>query len=111
MVLYLINLLDSFNVALLSLFLISVLVLLALGNMYSLLLPNESIDDFVLKFGKAIKLAATVAISTLIIQIIIPSEKTCYLMLAAKYLDKSEIPSKIEIIIHKKLDKYLEDIR
>lgn len=42
----------------------------------------------------------------------IPSEKTMYMMIGARYLQKSNIPSKVEQVINKKLDSYLvEDKR
>lgn len=39
-----------------------------------------------------------------------PSQKTFYLIIGAHYLKSSDLPSKVELIIEKKLDEYLIDI-
>ncbi len=39
--------------------------------------------------------------------VLIPSSKTIYMILATNYLDKTQIPAKVELIIEKKLDQYL----
>lgn len=43
----------------------------------------------------------------ILISMLIPSEKTVYLMLGANYLKNSMLPSKVEMAIEKKIDGYL----
>lgn len=38
-----------------------------------------------------------------------PSQKTMYLMLGSHYLKDSNIPSKVELLLNKKLDEYLAE--
>lgn len=44
-----------------------------------------------------------------IINCLIPSEKTMYIMLGANALKSSTIPSKVELVINKKLDEFLAE--
>lgn len=57
-------------------------------------------------FGKK---GLSIFIVSLIVTILTPSEKTIYLMLGAHYLKSSTIPSKVELLINKKLDTYLSE--
>lgn len=41
------------------------------------------------------------------ISILVPSKKTMYMMIGAKYLRESNVPEKVQMIINKKLDEYL----
>lgn len=45
----------------------------------------------------------------LLISAFIPSQKTMYLMIGSEYLKNSAIPTKVEIILNKKLDEYISD--
>ena len=45
----------------------------------------------------------------ILISSLVPSEKTMYLMLGADYLKNSTLPSKVELALEKKIDKYLEE--
>jgi hypothetical protein len=53
------------------------------------------------------KWAIGIFLPLLLMALILPSEKTMYLMAGAKCLQDSIIPKKIELIISKKLDEYL----
>lgn len=52
--------------------------------------------------------AISTALICALIAIITPSKKTMYLMVGAHYLKKSDIPTKVELVINKKLDEYLK---
>lgn len=43
----------------------------------------------------------------ILISILLPSQKTMYLIMGANALKKSDIPSKVERVIDKKLDEFL----
>lgn len=45
----------------------------------------------------------------LLIASIIPTKKTMYLILGANYLKNSELPSKVELLLNKRLDEYLSE--
>lgn len=45
----------------------------------------------------------------LFISMVIPSERTMYLMLGANFLKSSSLPSKVEMAIEKKIDSYLNE--
>lgn len=57
-----------------------------------------------LKYGNKIK---WYYIIMLIFYLLIPSQKTMYLMMGSHYLKNSQIPSKVEMVLNKKLDEYL----
>ncbi len=46
-------------------------------------------------------------LTIIIVSIFIPSEKTMYMMMGSHYLKKSDLPSKVEMVLNKKLDEYL----
>ena len=50
-------------------------------------------------------------ITLLLTSCLIPDQKTMYLMLGANYLKDSQLPHKVELLLTKKLDEYLMDVK
>jgi heme/copper-type cytochrome/quinol oxidase subunit 2 len=100
--LYLIDLIASIGIMSCLLFFILIIILIVE------LIKAFNDDDDEGKFKYSTKLKKYFCILAIIIMII-PSEKTMYLMLGSNYLKKSDIPQKVELAINKKLDEYLNE--
>ena len=55
------------------------------------------------------KWAMKIFIPVILISSFIPSERTMYLILGAHIIKQSDLPSKVELVIEKKLDEYLKE--
>lgn len=104
--LYIINILTNLDSFLLVTFGGISIVTLILGVIMCATLEAHDEDDFK-KYFKAFKTALFIAISIALISLPIPSTEMMYLMLGANYLNKSEIPTKVERVLNQKLDEYL----
>lgn len=59
------------------------------------------------RVNKLIRLFLKILVPLVLVVIFVPDAKTMYLMMGAEYLNKSDIPVKVEKIINNKLDYYL----
>lgn len=101
---YLISVLAKLNIILVifALFSMGMIILLAF-NLIDYNSTNEGKVSSKKLIFKTIRWAATF----LFLSVFCPSEKTMYLMLGANVIQKSSIPSKVEALVNKKLDYYL----
>lgn len=68
---------------------------------------DEPIFSF-LRQNKVFKILAALIFCGFL-SLIFPSQKTMYLMLGSHYLKNSNMPAKIEQVLNKKLDEYLDE--
>lgn len=64
------------------------------------------IEDY-LPIRKPLFFTSFFSVFLIFISLLMPSEKTIYLMLGANYLKNSTLPSKVEMAIEKKINEYL----
>lgn len=103
-ILYLIDLIGNFNVVIVLLLILTIIILLFF--VVGFLAEYERDDNAKVHpfFSKLIKLFFVLSA----ISIILPSEKTMYMMVGASYLNNSEVPAKVERIINDKLDEIIK---
>lgn len=109
-VLYSINIINNFDFIFGVFFTIGVIATIAcfaMGGFGRIDADVEWEQSFLYKFTSFIKSHMYKIIIFIFIGCLIPSEKTMYLMLGANYLKSSELPSKVELAISKKIDEYL----
>lgn len=111
---YLANLCDGFSVLFTTLIIISVVVLI-ICTIVIICQINVGVENTIEKTAHNFTLKITknclyVFSISFFFGIFIPSERTIYLMMGANYLQKSNIPNKVEKIIDKKLDFYLQEL-
>lgn len=87
--------------------LILTMLCLAFGGFARIDSSKEWEESFLYKFSTFLKIHIYKIIIFIVISCLIPSQKTMYLMIGANYLKSSELPSKVEIAINKKIDEYL----
>lgn len=115
---YLINLLDNLNGFFVFLCALTTIIFI-LSGIFALTKYNDldygfqsekdaSHEEF-LKALKFLKLSLLFTVVFWFMTIFIPSEKSMYLMVGTSYLEKSNIPNKVEQVINKKLDYYLNE--
>jgi hypothetical protein len=97
---YLANVLPHF--AILSLFSLLGILASIMGIAFSYIEDIEIIR-------KPLFISFSISLFLGILGMLIPSERTIYLMLGANYLKTSTLPSKVEMAIEKKIDSYLMD--
>lgn len=109
-ILYLISVLDSLDN------LVGLIIgLIVVGIPVAAIIIVTNVDDDTKRlttlkylYGKSIVITL---IFLCLIAVLIPSERTMYLMVGGSYLQRSNIPSKVEQVINEKLDQYLQDER
>lgn len=94
-------------------FLSLITCILSLGILGIWLIIQCDMGEF---HSKSIKWLAGIAIASLLMGVLIPREKTSYLMVAAHLAQKvyespesAKIQSKILVIVNKKLDKFIDE--
>src|ERR1700722_20762749 len=106
---YLISLVNNINI---SFSIITGMATMGLAVSGVGILANSNCNDDdhdLVKSKYYFKNAGIVFIISMFICTVVPSEKTMYLMIGARYLQNSLIPSKVENILNKKLDEYLTE--
>lgn len=107
--LYLIDRLDVVNfLAGLSAMLLIAAPMLAIYFIDNVNKDKEECREDARKLWKFIKSKWYVYFIVFFLAFILPSQKTMYLIAGAHYLKKSDIPSKVEMAINKKLNEYLD---
>lgn len=99
-VIYLANILPKFQI--LGLF-------STLGFIGSVMGLTFSYVEDVENIRKPLFISLFIAIFLGILVMLIPAERTIYLMLGANYLKTSALPTKVEMAIEKKIDSYVMD--
>lgn len=99
-----------------AIYLVNILPNVKIFELFSLLGLIASIFGIVFSYvedveisRKPLFLLLSIAIFSGMLGMLIPSERTIYLMLGANFPKTSPLPSKIEMAIEKKIDSYLVD--
>ena len=109
-ILYLISVFDSLTFVTAVIVVVFLVSLVPCGIIVANCLEDYS-DQTRLRKAVAwyLRRAVIVFIPALILLVLVPSERTMYLMMGSHYLSQSGIPSKVEAVLSKKLDEYLVD--
>ena len=101
--LYTISILGNISNAIAVIGVLSLLLLI-----FSLIMRcNEDFDDINIK--KYLKLSLILLAISVFVGILIPDQKTMYMMASTHYLKKSDIPSKVLEILNHKLDEIIKE--
>lgn len=108
--LYLANFIDNINDGLNIIFWLTLLILGSVWLIKGLSFIAEGGDSFFPKLSEnSNKIFKKLLIPIFIILMFLPSGKTLYLIAGANLAKQSYIPSKVELVIEKKLDEYLKE--
>jgi hypothetical protein len=111
-VIYLISLLSNLDLAFSIVFWFLVLGVIAISISYLAVDERTSeiekeVRDLRLRQAKKV---ALIALAVLSLNVLVPSEKTMYLMVGAHFFEQSELPPKVLEIINLKLDSIKSDL-
>lgn len=73
--------------------------------------PRDSKFSLLQTYKKFILNKAWVLITAIFLSVVIPTEKTMYLMLGSVYLSKSNLPAKVSQALELKLDDVIKELK
>ena len=107
-VIYLIEIISNIDNFLNAIFFLGITIMIISGAIY--LLNIDDNPNIARKMSKILKKFWFLPI-VLSINVFFPEKNSMYLMLGAKYLSQSNIPTKVEKALNLKIDNYIDELK